>query len=65
MKIRLHLWPTADEKAAKEFWSSVLEISPDNFTKSLLNQEVEGLENVCIQMEFTEYQFLQRNFWIK
>ena len=36
MKIRLHLRPSADEKAAKDFWSTTLEISSDNFTKSWL-----------------------------
>jgi hypothetical protein len=34
MKIRLHLWPTADEKAAKDFWATKLEIPEENFTKS-------------------------------
>jgi hypothetical protein len=42
MKIRLHLWPTSDEKAAKDFWSSTLEIEPDNFTKSWLKPRGRG-----------------------
>jgi hypothetical protein len=42
MKIRLHLWPTSDEKAAKDFWSSTLEITPNNFTKSWLKPRGKG-----------------------
>ena len=34
MKVRLHLWPTSNEKVAKDFWSTELEIPLINFTKS-------------------------------
>ncbi len=36
MKLRLHLWPTTDEKAVKDFWALKLGIPVANFTKSWL-----------------------------
>jgi hypothetical protein len=34
MKVRLHLWPDSDEVKAKQYWSTYLEVSLNNFTKT-------------------------------
>lgn len=43
MKVRLHLWPNSEEKAAKEFWAEKLEIPLQNFTKSWTKPRGSGL----------------------
>jgi hypothetical protein len=43
MKVRLHLWPSSDEKLAKYFWSTKLEIPLQNFTKSWLKPRGRGV----------------------
>ena len=42
MKVRLHLWPTADEKLAKDFWAKNLEIPVSN-TKSWTKPRGRGI----------------------
>jgi hypothetical protein len=43
LKVRLHLWPTADEKLAKEFWAQNLEIPLTNFTKTWTKPRGQGI----------------------
>ena len=43
MKVRLHLWPTSNEKGAKDFWSTELEIPLLNFTKSWIKPRGKGI----------------------
>jgi hypothetical protein len=34
LKVRLHLWPDSDEKAAKRYWAEQLGVPLNSFTKS-------------------------------
>lgn len=43
MKVRLHLWTHANEKLAKDFWSTNLEIPLRNFTKSWIKPRGKGI----------------------
>ena len=39
IKLRLHLWPDSDEKAAKEYWAERLGLSISSFTKSYIKDK--------------------------
>lgn len=39
IKLRLHLWPDSDEKAAKEHWAEKLGLPMSSFTKSYIKDK--------------------------
>ena len=47
MKVRLHIWPNTDEKLAKAFWSTSLDLPIGNFTKSWSKPRGRGIAK-CI-----------------
>lgn len=42
LRVRLHLWPESDEKAAKRYWAEQLGVSLENFTKSWTKPRGQG-----------------------
>jgi len=40
LKCRLYIWEDLDEERAKDFWSKLLKISKNNFTKSYIQKKI-------------------------